>query len=72
MKNESQKSNLRVVTSENYHLNPKRYELRKGDSDGAPPCPFGNNFEWIGFDSQTEEYVRFTKSVFKKLVNMKT
>ena len=71
MKEEKQKSDIRVVTSEKYHLNPKRFELRKGDSDGAPLCPFGNNYEWIGFDLESKEYVRFTKSVFKKLVNSK-
>ena len=69
MKKEKQKSNLRVITSELYHSNPKRYELRKGDSAGAPLCPFGNIYEWIGFDIETKEYVRFTKSVFKKLIN---
>ena len=71
MKNKSEKSSLPVVTSEKYHLDPLRYELRKGDSDLAPLCPFGNNYEWIGYDLELKEYIRFTKSVFKKLVNSK-
>ena len=45
-----------------------RYELRSGSSEGAPLCPFGNHFQWIGYDKKTEEYVRFSKSVFKKLI----
>lgn len=48
---------------------PERYELRSGHEDGAPSCPYGNAYQWIGFDLETQTYVRFTKSVFKKLVN---
>lgn len=47
---------------------PDRYELRPGVSEGAPLCPFGNHYEWIGFDKEENIYVRFTKSVFKKLI----
>lgn len=47
---------------------PNRYELRSGRSEGAPNCPFGNHYEWIGFDKKEQKYVRFTKSVFKKLI----
>jgi hypothetical protein len=47
---------------------PARYELRPGSAKGAPPCPYGNQFEWVGYDKETETYVRFTKSVFKLLV----
>lgn len=62
---------LRKVNMESYLLAPARYELRSGLEAAAPPCPYGNRYQWIGFDTETSEYVRFTKSVFKKLVSMK-
>lgn len=52
-----------------YLRSPQRFELRSGHEDGAPSCPYGNAYQWIGFDLETQTYVRFTKSVFKKLVN---
>ena len=51
-----------------YSLNPSRYSLEKGDKDGAPNCPYGNVYQWIGFDKELNEFVRFTKSVFKVLI----
>jgi len=59
---------MRRVNSEAFKLEPTRYELRAGSEPNAPNCPFGNRYEWIGFDLKTGEYVRFTKSVFKRLV----
>lgn len=60
---------LPKVDHEAYSLNPDRYELVSGNTAGAPNCPYGNKYQWIGFDKETKEFVRFTKSVFKKLVN---
>lgn len=65
---EKQKYNLPVITAELFNLFPDRYELRKGTQSDTPLCPFGNQFEWIGFDKEEMKYVRFTKSVFKKLI----
>lgn len=59
---------MRKVTMQDYTKNPKRYELRSGHEDGAPLCPYGNHYRWIGYDKETASYVRFTESVFKKLV----
>lgn len=59
---------MRRVNSEAFHLEPSRFELRRGSDPNAPNCPFGNRYEWIGYDLKTKEFVRFTKSVFKKLV----
>ena len=59
---------IRKVDKATYSLNPSRYELRKGTAEGAPLCPYGNHFEWIGYDLEEKEYVRFTKSVFKELI----
>lgn len=61
-------NSLKRVNMEVYLLNPTRFELRKGSSEGAPKCPYGNNYQWIGFDLVEKEYVRFTKSVFKLLI----
>ena len=55
-----------------YISQPERYELREGSAEGAPLCPYGNRFEWVGYDLERQEYVRFTKTVFKKLVQEKS
>lgn len=60
---------MRKVLMEDFLLDPDRYVLKSGMADGAPLCPYGNHFEWVGYDTKTEEYIRFSKSVFKKLVN---
>ena len=61
---------LRKVNMETYLVNPSRYELRKGINEPmAPKCPYGNTYEWIGYDLEEQSYVRFTKRVFKKLVS---
>jgi len=54
-----------------YSARPDRYELRNGNEKEAPTCPYGNQYEWIGFDLDQNEYVRFTKSVFKLLISPK-
>ena len=59
---------LRKVNMETYKLQPERYELRTGTEQGAPSCPYVNQYQWIGYDLIKEEYVRFTKSVFKKVI----
>ncbi|WP_177761346.1 hypothetical protein [Flavobacterium sp. I3-2] len=51
-----------------YLANSNRYILVSGDLEDTPKCPFGNNYKWIGFDLEEKKYIRFTKSVFKKLV----
>ena len=59
---------LRKVNNEMYLQQPERYELRRGNAPDAPLCPYGNHFAWIGYDKEMKKYVRFTKSVFKKLI----
>lgn len=56
------------VDMEAFQADPSRYELRNGNRTDAPLCPYGNRYEWIGYDYEKQEYVRFTKSVFKMLV----
>ena len=63
------KHKLPTITAEAFKLAPDRYELRDGSLPDAPPCPYGNRYEWIGYDKEEKQYVRFTKSVFKRLIN---
>lgn len=60
---------MRKVTMADYKAEPVRYELRAGSVADAPNCPYGNRYQWIGYDLDSAEYVRFTESVFKLLVN---
>ncbi|MBT8221286.1 MAG: hypothetical protein KJP00_15770 [Bacteroidia bacterium] len=68
LKDRKTNGTLHKVNREAYSLNPKRYILRSGREEGAPACPYGNHYQWIGYDLELQEYIRFTKSVFKILV----
>ncbi len=59
------KYGLRVVDAKEIEQNPNRYKL-KVDPPNPPLCPFGNPQKYVGYDNQTGEYVRLTKSVFKR------
>lgn len=59
---------MRRVVMEEYLANPEQFELRSGNEKDAPDCPYGNRYQWVGYDKKTAEYVRFSKSVFKKLI----
>jgi len=59
---------MRKVGMKTYLENPDQYLLKSGQEPDAPDCPYGNRYEWIGFDRKSREYIRFTKSVFKLLV----
>ena len=62
---------IRKVNMSEYLLDPSRYQLRSGKEPNAPLCPYGNHYKWIGFDNLTNEYIRFTKSVFKHIIQQK-
>ena len=62
---------MRKITMAQYLEQPKRFELRSGLASDAPLCPYGNHYQWIGYDREEKEYVRFTKSVFKLLIKNK-
>lgn len=59
---------IKKVNMEQFMDLPDRYTLVDGSLEGAPLCPYGNQYQWIGFDIEEKEYVRFTKSVFKLLI----
>lgn len=48
---------MRKVNMAHYLLAPQRYELRSGNSKGAPLCPYGNHYAWIGFDMAAQAYI---------------
>ncbi|WP_134090290.1 hypothetical protein [Olivibacter sp. XZL3] len=60
---------MNKITAEIYEQNPERYTLVKGNVQGAPSCRFVNTSDWVGYDKEKSTFVRFTKSVFKRLVN---
>lgn len=62
---------MRRINMQQFQLDVARYELRSGNEPDAPNCPYGNRFQWIGYDRQSAEYVRLTESVFKHLVRAK-
>lgn len=57
------------VNAASYDAQPTRYILVDGHSAGAPGCPFGNVQELVGYDTKDRVYVRFTKSVYRRLRN---
>ncbi len=60
---------IRKINMEQFLNAQDRYILVRGNSEGAPLCPYGNHYEWIGYDKDLKQYVRFTKSVFKLLIS---
>lgn len=64
---ERYKDGLRVITVEVFSQHPQRYEVRENDPL-APACAYGNQRQFIGFDTDQQQYVWLTKSVLKKLL----
>ena len=62
---------MEKVTADMYQQNPDRYTLVSGHEEGAPTCPYGNMQQWVGYDRVEEKFIRFTKSVFKQLIQEK-
>jgi hypothetical protein len=59
---------MRRVCMDAYDCEPDRYVLRPGHTADAPLCPYGNRYKWVGYDTTTDEYVRYSKRLFIKLV----
>lgn len=66
---ERKKDGIRVIDRRQFDQNPDNFELRVNDAN-APLCRFGNRRKLIGFDKQRNEYIRFTKSVLKRLISL--
>lgn len=53
----------KVFKSE-FNANPNRYVLRKGFPD-FPPCPFGESFSMLGYDTYEKRYVWLVTSILR-------
>jgi hypothetical protein len=58
------KHGLRKVYKSEFHSDPERYVLREGFPD-FPPCPFGQSFSILGFDTAEQEYVWLVTSIIR-------
>ena len=58
------KHGLRKVFKDEFHRDPERYVLREGFPD-FPPCPFGQSFSILGFDTAEQEYVWLVTSIIR-------
>jgi hypothetical protein len=58
------KHGLRKVFKKEFESDPERYVLREGFPD-FPPCPFGQAFSILGFDTAEQSYVWLVTSIIK-------
>ena len=57
------------VTAEMYAQNPERYTLVEGSTPDAPSCKYGNTLKWVGYDKVNSVFVRYTKTVYNRLIS---
>jgi len=55
---------LRKVFKEEFDGSPERFVLRIGFPD-FPPCPFGQSFSMLGFDTAEQSYVWLVTSILR-------
>jgi hypothetical protein len=55
---------LRKVFKEEFDGEPERFVLRIGFPD-FPPCPFGQSFSMLGFDTAEQSYVWLVTSILR-------
>ena len=55
---------VRKVRKSEFNADPTRYVLRIGYPD-FPPCPFGQGFTMLGYDTAAEQYVWLVTKVLK-------
>jgi hypothetical protein len=55
---------LRKVFKEEFDKEPERFVLRIGFPD-FPPCPFGQSFSMLGFDTAEQSYVWLVTSILR-------
>lgn len=58
---------IEKVDAAAFDAEPDRFTLVNGNKEDAPLCPFGNHFTLVGFDKDQQQYVRYTKSVYKRI-----
>ncbi|MCB0382568.1 MAG: hypothetical protein KDD05_04510 [Psychroserpens sp.] len=62
---------MKHIDKSTYSKSPDRYEIVSGKVDGAPLCPYGNNYKWVVLDLKTVKFVRLSYSAFKLAKNNK-
>jgi hypothetical protein len=55
--------NMRKILANEFEED--RYILKEGFPD-FPPCPYGNSFKMLGYDTKLNEYVRISSSIVKR------
>lgn len=55
---------LRKIFKEEFNEDPERFVLRIGFPD-FPPCPFGQSFSMLGFDTAEQSYVWLVTSILR-------
>jgi hypothetical protein len=55
---------LRKIFKEEFDGDPERFVLRIGFPD-FPPCPFGQSFSMLGFDTAEQSYVWLVTSILR-------
>lgn len=55
---------VRKVRRAEFNADPDRYSLRIGFPD-FPPCPFGEEFSMLGYDSARQEYVWLATKIIR-------
>lgn len=58
------KHGLRKVLKKEFEIDPERYVLREGFPD-FPPCPFGESYSILGFDTAEQSYVWLVTSIIR-------
>ncbi len=58
------KYGLRKIYKAEFEQDPARYVLREGFPD-VPPCPFGEHFTMLGFDTVDQSYVWLVTSIIR-------
>lgn len=58
------KYGLRKIYKNEFERDPERYVLREGFPD-FPPCPFGEAFSILGFDTAEQSYVWLVTSIIR-------
>lgn len=58
---------IKKVNAEAFDAEPERFILVDGHHEGAPMCSYGNQLPLVGVDIMTKEYVKYTKSVYKRI-----
>lgn len=58
---------VKKINADIFNAEPDRFALVDGQHEGAPKCRYGNVQPLVGYDKTTQQYVRYTQSVYKRM-----